>query len=551
MTDQQLSSVKKFILYATAIAGATAGLLHWAAVGRPVEIAAAPGDRLPCVSYAPYHRPGQSPLVKGTIVSRSQIDADLAQIARSFRCVRTYSVDQGLADVPALARKHGLRVLLGLWIGPEAQENEREIVQGLAVLKRDADVINAVIVGNEVLLRRDQPASALDGYLRRVRAATSVAVTYADVWEFWLRNPEIAAATTFVTVHILPYWEDNPIAADRAVDHVLNVYARVRDAFPGKHILIGETGWPSAGRQRDGALPSLVNQADFIRNFVRVGQQLALDYNFVEAYDQPWKRKLEGTVGGYWGYFDAQGVEKYPRTGPVAENAQWQRGWIAAGIAAGVFVLLATTSIGAAGLLLMILSGAACGAALWQGALDLSQWARNSLEAIVGGGYVVAAAFSSFFLARALAAWTDGIKPAGVPASFGGLLHWFMTNESNFNGRERALGFLRFVLLFCMAAVCLLLLADPRYRDFPVPVFIVPAFGYALLAIVGERRADLTPGPEERAVAALIAITAAGIALQEGWHNAQAMRWCAVCLMLAASVIGPWLSARGRSDLPA
>ena len=66
-------------------------------------------------------------------------------------------------------------------------------------------MINAVIVGNEVLLRRDQPASALAGYLRRVRTATSVAVTYADVWEFWLRNPEIAAETTFVTVHILPY----------------------------------------------------------------------------------------------------------------------------------------------------------------------------------------------------------------------------------------------------------------------------------------------------------------------------------------------------------
>ena len=178
---------------------------------------------------------------------------------------------------------------------------------------------------------------------------------------------------------------------------MLNVYASVRESFPGKHILIGETGWPSAGRQREGALPSLVNQADFIRNFVRVGQQLALDYNFVEAYDQPWKRKLEGTVGGYWGYLDAQGVEKYPRTGPVAENAQWQRGWIAAGIAAGVFVLLATTSIGAAGLLLMILSGAACGGALWQGALDLSQWARNSLEWFIGGGYIVAAALQFVF----------------------------------------------------------------------------------------------------------------------------------------------------------
>ena len=32
-------------------------------------------------------------------------------------------------------------------------------------------------------------------------------------------------------------------------------------AFPGKEILIGETGWPSEGRMRDGALPSRTNQA--------------------------------------------------------------------------------------------------------------------------------------------------------------------------------------------------------------------------------------------------------------------------------------------------
>jgi glucan 1,3-beta-glucosidase len=27
--------------------------------------------------------------------------------------------------------------------------------------------------------------------------------------------------------------------------------------------------------------------------------------NVIEAFDQPWKRRLEGTVGGHWGLFDA------------------------------------------------------------------------------------------------------------------------------------------------------------------------------------------------------------------------------------------------------
>src|SRR5438876_920503 len=33
----------------------------------------------------------------------------------------------------------------------------------------------------------------------------------------------------------------------------------------------------------------------------------------IEAYDQPWKRQLEGTVGGYWGLLDSARRElKYP-----------------------------------------------------------------------------------------------------------------------------------------------------------------------------------------------------------------------------------------------
>ncbi len=86
-------------------------------------------------------------------------------------------------------------------------------------------------------------------------------VTYADVWEFWLRNRELAAAVDFITIHILPYWEDFPIPARDAARHVDAIRKQVVAAFPGKEILLGEFGWPSAGRMREGALPSPANQA--------------------------------------------------------------------------------------------------------------------------------------------------------------------------------------------------------------------------------------------------------------------------------------------------
>ena len=79
-------------------------------------------------------------------------------------------------------------------------------------------------------------------------------VTYADVWEFWLRHRDVAAAVDFITVHILPYWEDHPIPVGQAARHVDLIRKQVVAAFPDKEIFLGEFGWPSAGRMREGAL---------------------------------------------------------------------------------------------------------------------------------------------------------------------------------------------------------------------------------------------------------------------------------------------------------
>src|SRR4029077_14205745 len=57
-----------------------------------------PGEKLYCVSYAPFHG-SQTPLDPSTMISPAQIDEDLAQLARITDCVRTYSVDFGLDRV--------------------------------------------------------------------------------------------------------------------------------------------------------------------------------------------------------------------------------------------------------------------------------------------------------------------------------------------------------------------------------------------------------------------------------------------------------------------
>ena len=136
----------------------------------------------------------------------------------------------------------------------------------------------------------------------------------------------------FLTIHLLPYWEDDPRGIDDALAHVGEIREEFGKRFAPKDILIGETGWPSEGRQRETAVPSRVNEARFIRGFVAMAEEHGWHYNLIEAFDQPWKRASEGAVGGYWGLYDADRQDKGVLEGPVSNLPFWPQWLVASGV---------------------------------------------------------------------------------------------------------------------------------------------------------------------------------------------------------------------------
>src|ERR1041385_6653116 len=207
------------VLSAAAITGV------WAWLGVPVampETPLVPGQKLYCVSYAPF-RGNQTPLDLSTHISAQQIEEDLKQLARIGGCVRTYSVDYGLDQIAEIAGRLGLKVIQGLWLSSLPERNNFQIDTAVALSNRFPDVIQAIVVGNEVLLRGEMTAADLGKTIRAVKARVKLQVTYADVWEFWLRNRELANTVDFITIHILPYWEDFPISAKYAAAHVASI----------------------------------------------------------------------------------------------------------------------------------------------------------------------------------------------------------------------------------------------------------------------------------------------------------------------------------------
>ncbi|HEX3674011.1 MAG TPA: glycosyltransferase family 2 protein [Rhizomicrobium sp.] len=250
------------------------------------------------------------------------IDSDMAQLAAITQHIRTYTVSNGQDRVPDIARRYGITVSLGAWIGPDLDLNEKELSTLIRVALANRNV-DRVFVGSETMLRGDVSADQLNDYIRRVRAAlpNRIKVSTVEPWSTWLLNPEIGQYVDFITINLFPYWEGVP--AKGAMDFVPRAYGHIEDEFPDKPIVIGETGWPSEGRTRRASDASLAKEAYFIRNFVQLALDKGYDYYIFEAYDQPWKGGNEGAVGAYWGLYDADGVAKFRLTGALRSFPEW------------------------------------------------------------------------------------------------------------------------------------------------------------------------------------------------------------------------------------
>jgi cellulose synthase/poly-beta-1,6-N-acetylglucosamine synthase-like glycosyltransferase/exo-beta-1,3-glucanase (GH17 family) len=311
-------SLGTFAVIVTLVAGVHLGF--WA-LRNPDTTAASVEDRLPSVSYNRFAEKSSD----GWRVPEARIRTDLAAIAQYSKAVRTYASTQGLERVPEIAAELGLTVTLGIWIDKDDARNEREIATALDLARRYPNVTR-LVVGNETVFRHEQTAATLARIIRRVKRDSPVPVATADHWKIFLDHPELVDAVDQVFAHILPYWEGIP--KETALDVSLAFYDRLRAAYPDKKIVIGEFGWPSAGHNFKQAVPAPITQAVMLRDFVARANILGIDYNIVEAIDQP-EKLFEGNVGPYWGIFDASLRPKFAWTGPIVDADYWKAAWLA------------------------------------------------------------------------------------------------------------------------------------------------------------------------------------------------------------------------------
>ena len=247
--------------------------------------------------------------------------------------------------------------------------------------------------------------------------------------------------------------------------------------MPGKEIVIGEFGWPSAGRMRESARPSRSNQARAVAETLALAQRENFRVNIIEAFDQPWKRALEGTVGGYWGIFDrATGAPKFSFSGSVSDHPHWPLQALAG-------ILLTALTFGGA-----LIFGRKKG-------LAISLWPRiaalSFLPAVLFGWTIETVPMESFsfgswlrslaFAATAAAAPIVCAVACAVgraPPRFAALLG---RSGERHDGIDWALGGTLVALMLVSVEAALGLVFDPRYRDIPFAPLTAAAVPFLVL----------------------------------------------------------------------
>ncbi len=253
--------------------------------------------------YGPF-RENENP-DKGIYPTRQELKEDIKFLSKFTNKIRTYGNTSSLSKIPSLCEEKKLDCYAGAWLGKHDIENKKEISNLIKIANSDISGVKGLIVGNEVLLRKDLTKKELSDYIQEVNEATDIPVGTAEISSVLLKNKDLAENSDFLLVHIHPYWEG--IDIKEAPNRVIETYNKIKKSFPNTRIIIGETGWPSKGKRIGNAVPSEGNQREFFERFTELAQKNNIPYFYFEVFDESWKNKFEGEMGAHWGIFNSDG----------------------------------------------------------------------------------------------------------------------------------------------------------------------------------------------------------------------------------------------------
>lgn len=264
------------------------------------------------VNYAPV-QPGNA---TASEVSDAQIDQDLDIIAQKFTTLRIYQSQTVGEQIVRLAGVKNLNVVIQAWLDGDRANNEAEINSAISIANQYTNIVG-VVVGSDVLSRRDLSVDGLIQAIQQVRAAVpaEIPVGYADAFLQWVQNPPLAMVVDWVGIDSYGFLDCQDTQG--AVQYSINQWALLvsNPTFSDRKILLMETGWPSQGGNTNcpnQEVPTVAAQAQFTSALLNNVQAAQLDTFLFEFVDSPW-RCAEDASARYrchWGLVDTNRAPK-------------------------------------------------------------------------------------------------------------------------------------------------------------------------------------------------------------------------------------------------
>jgi GPH family glycoside/pentoside/hexuronide:cation symporter len=244
------------------------------------------------------------------ILTEEQINRRVQIIKPYTKWVRSFSTTNGNEHIPKLAKKNGLKTVVGAWISDDRVQNQLEI-NALIKLGQEG-LVDIAVVGNEVLLRNDLTEKGLLSYLKEVKdALPNVPIAYVDAYYLFNENQSLIDACDVILMNGYPFWEGASIEV--SASYLRQMYQLIKDKANGKPVIISETGWPSQGSQNEEADPSALNAMKYFINVQNWAKTEGVEMFYFSSFDESWKTRQEGDVGARWGIWDKDEQPKYKK----------------------------------------------------------------------------------------------------------------------------------------------------------------------------------------------------------------------------------------------
>lgn len=241
---------------------------------------------------------GQKP---DDLVTEEQISRRIDILNTYSGWVRSFATTHGHEMIPAIAKKKGMKTLVGAWLGEDHEENQKEIDNLVKLAK--VGLVDVAAVGNEVLYREEMSEEKLISYINQVKEMLpNIPVGYVDAYYEFVLRPDLTEACDLVLCNCYPFWEGTSI--EDSFQHLRQMYHDAKQAGNGKRVIITETGWPSKGETLGKAEPSKFNAMTYFINTFLWANDENIEVFYFSSFDESWKVSAEGEVGAYWGVWD-------------------------------------------------------------------------------------------------------------------------------------------------------------------------------------------------------------------------------------------------------